>query len=131
MQLKILDKEFSVFRLSPDSAIPDWAMKSSFYSITRSIDELSVVCESGLAPIDLKCEAGWRVLQVVGLLDFALTGILSSIASPLADEKISIFAISTFDTDYILVKHITLDQACAVLRSNGFQIKGAQLRPGA
>lgn len=75
-----------------------------------------------MVPIDIRSETGWRILKVVGTLDFSLTGILASIANPLAEAKISIFSISTFDTDYVLVKDVSLDFACKVLRSNGMEI---------
>ena len=122
MNLQILEKEFYVCRMPVESAIPDWALPSSFLSISRTSTELSIVCEGNLVPLDVKSEARWRILKVEGTLDFGLTGILASIANPLAQAKISIFAVSTFDTDYVLVKHDSLDQACDALRSNGFKI---------
>jgi hypothetical protein len=97
-----------------------------FFSVTKTEDELSVVCEQASIPLpvpsELKCEKDWRMLKVEGPLDFSLTGILSSLAGPLAAAKISIFAISTFDTDYILVKSENLSRACETLRHSGFTI---------
>jgi hypothetical protein len=122
MNLKIIDKDFAVCRLSVESIIPDWALPSSFLSISRTHTELSIVCEGELVPLDVKSEKGWRILKVEGTLDFNLTGILASIANPLAQAKISIFAISTFDTDYVLVKQHSLVQACEALKSSGFNI---------
>ncbi len=122
MNLKILDKDFAVCRLSAESIIPDWALPSSFLSISRTPTELSIVCEGELVPLDVKSEKGWRILKVEGTLDFSLTGILASIANPLSQAKISIFAISTFDTDYVLVKQLSLGQACDALKSSGFNI---------
>lgn len=120
MTLSILEPIFSVCKLSPESSIPDWAQQGSFYSISKTFDELSIVCEQSLVPEGLKIEKDWRALKVEGPLDFSLTGILSSIAKPLAESKISIFAISTFDTDYILVKDINLESAKVVLAQAGF-----------
>jgi hypothetical protein len=122
MNIKIIERDFSVCRLSPDSIIPDWALKSSFFSISRTSTELSIVCEMSLVPKNVKVEAGWRILKVEGTLDFGLTGILASIANPLAKAQISIFAVSTFVTDYVLVKKDKLDQACRALTSSGFNI---------
>ena len=122
MKLQILENSFAVCRLEPNSIIPNWALASSFFSLSRTEAELSVVCEESLVPIEIRSETGWRILKVVGTLDFSLTGILASIANPLAEAKISIFSISTFDTDYVLVKDVSLDFACKVLRSNGMEI---------
>jgi hypothetical protein len=122
MKLQILENSFAVCRLEPNSIIPNWALASPFFSLSRTEAELSVVCEESLVPIEIRSETGWRILKVVGTLDFSLTGILASIANPLAEAKISIFSISTFDTDYVLVKDVSLDLACKVLRSNGMEI---------
>ena len=122
MNLKILEKDFAVCRLGPEESIPNWALPSSFLSVSRTSTELSIVCEENLVPIGVKSEQGWRMLGVEGILDFSLTGILASILNPLAGVKISIFAVSTFDTDYVLVKKNDLDQACESLRSKGFKI---------
>ncbi|MFZ4715011.1 MAG: ACT domain-containing protein [Bacteriovoracaceae bacterium] len=122
MNLIILDKKFAISRLNPDSIIPEWALSSSFLSITRTSNELSVVCEFDLVPKSIKCDSDWKILKIEGVLDFSLTGILASIAQPLAGAQISIFALSTYDTDYILVKQDCLTKACEVLMLNGFKI---------
>ena len=124
ISLKKLDQEFAICKLTPDSIIPDWIWSSSLYSITKTIDELSLVCEQDkvIQHPTIQQENGWKCLQVVGPLDFALTGILSSIAQPLADNKISIFALSTYDTDYILIKKNKFEEADIVLKQNGFNI---------
>src|SRR5205085_10754270 len=92
-----------ICRLGASEAIPDWATQGDFYSVTRTSDELSVVCSHVQVPADVPCEKGWRGLKVEGPLDFGLVGILASIAAPLAAAGISIFALGTFDTDYILI----------------------------
>ena len=122
MKLCLLPNNFSVCRLSPTESLPIWATEGSFFSITKTDDELSVVCNQRNVPDSVKAEGGWRALQVEGPLDFALTGILASIAKPLADAKVSLFAISTFDTDYVLVKEQTLERATHALRAAGFTI---------
>ncbi len=122
MNLNLFEKTYVICRLPPDSPIPEWSMSSGFFSITRTIEEFSIVCEMGLVPEGVKAESGWRIFQVEGTLDFSLTGILASIANPLADAKVSIFAISTFDTDYVLVKQESLEKAREALTKNGFVV---------
>jgi len=115
MRLEVLPGLFSVCRLAADAPVP-----SSFFSLTRTAEELSVVCAAGSEPSGGRVESGWSCLRVAGTLDFALTGILASIASPLAREGVSIFALSTFDTDYVLVREI--EKAREALRSAGFVV---------
>lgn len=108
----------AVVRLDASSTIPNWATEDSeFFSITRTTEEMSIVCPEKIVPSGLKVEKGWRYLKVEGPLDFGLTGILASLANPLAEANISIFAISTFDTDYLLVKKENLAKAIKVLGS--------------
>ncbi len=120
--LHVLPDRLAVCRLPADSAIPGWAIDSPFFSVTRTPDELSVVCREGSVPMETKSEGGWRALQVAGPLDFALTGVLASIAAPLASAGVSIFAIATFDTDYVLVKEDHLAKATAALAAAGHTV---------
>jgi hypothetical protein len=94
-----------------------------FLSITRTRDELSIVCESSRIPAGIDAEFGWRCIKVDGPLDFSLVGVLSSLAEPLARAGIPIFAISTFDTDYVLVKTANLEGAMAALESAGHAVR--------
>lgn len=121
----ILPGRFSVCKLRT-GAIPAWALTGSFYSITRSAAELSIVCLEEYVPAGIQAEHGWRALQVQGPLDFALIGILARIAGVLAQAGISIFAISTYDTDTILVKDEALQEAAAALRQNGCVFAAAE-----
>lgn len=121
MKLIVLSGVFSVCKLKAGSPMPQWVDSSSFLNVTNTDDELSIVCISSCVPDSIKAEHGWKIIKILGPLDFGLTGILSSIASPLADAKISIFAISTFDTDYVLIKEDKLNQAKAVLEGRGFE----------
>ena len=90
--------------------------KGGFWSATKTEDEFSVVCEDAFVPTDCqKVEKGWRAFKIEGPLDFSLTGILASLAVPLANATISIFAISTYDTDYVLVKSDSLAKAIEIL----------------
>ncbi len=96
----------------------------AFFCCTRTPTEQSYVMEENLAPPDTTARnAGWSALMVDGPLDFSLTGVLASIAAPLAEARISIFALSTFDTDYVLVKTDTLPAAVAVLRAAGHEVR--------
>ena len=118
-ELRLLPGRYAVCRLDADVGVPSWAGAGPFVSVTRTRDELSVVCAEGLAPEGTKCESGWRIFQVAGPLEFSLTGILAAIAAPLANAGVSIFAISTFDTDYVLVKEENLARAVEALRGAG------------
>ena len=104
LTLTLLPCTLAICRLDPAAALPAWAAASRFYAVTRTDEELSVVCEQHLVPADVVCQRDWCCLKVTGPLDFALTGILARLTAPLADAGIPIFAISTYDTDYLLVK---------------------------
>lgn len=122
LTMKLLEESFAVCKLETGEAIPSWAGSGSFFSITRTAEELSVVCPQKNVPAGVKCEPGWRILKIEGPLDFSLIGILSSISSVLAGSGISIFAISTYDTDYILVKDEKISEAMDVLSVKGHSI---------
>ena len=123
LTLTILPEPFTIHRLSPESAIPDALYRSRFFSITRSDEELSLVCESAITIPSSTQESGWRALQVQGPLDFALTGILARLATTLADADISLFALSTYDTDYLLVRESSLDGAVRALVGAGYGVE--------
>jgi hypothetical protein len=120
--LSVLPGSFALARLAADALLPSWAMHGEFFAITRTSEELSIVCAEHQVPPGVEAETGWRALKVQG--PFALTeiGVLASLAAPLAAAKVSLFAISTFDTDYLLVSEKQLDAAIAALRSAGHSI---------
>ena len=123
MELTTLPDRFSICKLDPRAGIPAWATPGPFFSVTRTPDELSIVClEENVPTTGIRVERGWRCLKVRGPLHFGLTGILASIAGPLAAAKISIFSLSTFDTDYLLVKAENLSQAMDALRVAGHAV---------
>jgi len=122
LSLAILHDSFAICKLGADENIPDWTLSESFCSITRTSDELSIVCPQELVPKGIEAEMGWRSLKVEGKLDFGMVGILSSITSSLAKVGIVVFVISTYDTDYILVKDSDLDRATAALRNAGHNV---------
>ncbi len=115
--------EYAVCRLAPDAPLPEWADGPGFSSITRTGDELSVICCAGAVPAGVKQERGWRLLKLAGPFEFTATGILSSVLEPLARAGISSLAVATFDADYILVKADRLDTAAQALRAAGHRIE--------
>ncbi len=123
LTLSILPGAFAICRLSPAEDVPEWAMLGEFVSITHTNEELSIVCAGENVPPDVKADRGWRALKVEGPLDLALTGVLASLANPLAAANINLFAVSTFDTDYLLVKEYNFTRACVVLRQAGLSIE--------
>ncbi|GHF93539.1 ACT domain-containing protein [Thalassotalea marina] len=122
LTLKLLDKVFTIHSLPVDSAIPTAVFSADIYFIAKTFEEVSIVLPSSVNIVSDDSEPDWQALEVVGPLDFTLTGILSSISSVLANNNISIFAISTFDTDYILVKTNKIEAAIAALRNNNYQV---------
>jgi len=118
----VLEPSFTIHRFERGCAIPEQVFASPFYSISQTEDELSIVAPETIQIESGKSDCGWRALKVVGPLDFALTGILAQVATTLALEEISIFAISTFDTDYFLVKGENLEKAKKVLVTAGHTI---------
>lgn len=121
--LQVLPLDLSVVRLPPDSAVPGWAMGGGFYSVTGTGDELSLVCESARVPGDVVCEPGWRAIVVDGPLDFAEIGVLAGLTRTLARSGISVFVISTYDTDYVLMKKPVQDQALKALTQAGYEVR--------
>ena len=122
--LELLDETFRIHSLSPSTQIPAAVFESPIYFIGKTYDELSIVCPEAVKIDSIESEGGWSALEVLGPLGFSLTGILSNISGVLAAKKISIFAISTFDTDYILVKKETIVDAVGALRSEGYTVIG-------
>lgn len=123
MKLFVLPDTFSICRFSADHAIPS-IPACAFVSVTRTSTELSVVCRSDQLSSDaLERSDGWRCIAVEGPLDFALTGVLHSLLKPLATAKISVFTISTFETDYLLVRGESLDRAIEVLARDGHIVR--------
>ena len=116
-----LDGTFAVCRLDPAADIPTWP-QGSFVSITRTPDELSIVCDESSVPADIRAERSWRALRVEGPIPFEVTGVAAAITAPLAAAGISVFLIATFDTDYLLVKSEVYGRAVEVLRESGIEV---------
>jgi hypothetical protein len=124
MRLELLRSVFAIVRLSPDAPVPAWVVSGEFLSVTRTPDELSLVCDERAVPLGHASKTGWRALKVEGPLDFSLIGVLASIAAPLAEAAVPIFVISTYDTDYVLVEVGHLARAITALRSAGHAVRG-------
>ena len=121
MKLTLLSETFSVCRLAPEQDVPQWVWqnKAALLSVTYTADELSIVCPQSLLSSGVQYEGSWKAIRIQGPLDFSLTGILVALAAPLAAAYIPIFALSTFDTDYILIKEEYSERARSVLEENG------------
>lgn len=123
MQIRTLSEEFALARLSANEAVPDWVAGRDLIAVVRTRDELSIVCRSDAVPAHVEdVQRGFRGLAVVGTLDFGLTGIIAGLTRPLADAGIPIFSISTFDTDYMLVRGDNLAAAKAALAGAGYDV---------
>jgi hypothetical protein len=123
LTLTVLPDTFAVCRLDAGAVIPPWATTGSFLSITRTAEELSVVCLQSLVPNGLRCERDWRCVQLAGPIPFSTVGVLASLVQPLAEVGISLFTISTFDTDYLLVKAADLERAIDAWRKCGHTVR--------
>jgi hypothetical protein len=104
--------------------VPGWADSTVFCVVTRTSEELSIVCPESSVPPGVRGERGWRALRVEGSLDFDEVGILASLAAPLAEAGVSVFVISTYGTDYVLVRDDQLESARAALTERGHTLRG-------
>ncbi len=122
LTISVLPGTLSVCRLPAHSPLPAWATQGAFFSVTRTADELSIMCDDHVVPPHVQCERPWRAFKIEGPLPFELTGILLSVAAPLADAGIGIFALATYDTDYVLVREAQWEQAKAALTAYGHHV---------
>jgi hypothetical protein len=120
--LKLLPGTFAICRLDASAPIPEW-VQGELVSITRTKDALSIVCDQEHVLPDVQAEWGWRCFQIVGQLDFSMVGIIASISTSLAQAGISVFVISTFDTDYFLVREADVIRAIEVLEEVGHSVQ--------
>ena len=122
-KLQTLAGSYSILRLNPEAVVPNWVLQCSFYSITKTDDEVSILCRSNeIQAGDFKREDQWRGFRFAGTLDFSMTGVLNSITAPLALAKISLFALSTYDTDYIFIKEAQFQKALEILKQHHFEM---------
>lgn len=122
LELKLLQTRLAIVRLPADASLPDWFPAARFRSATWTNEELSIVCEETCVPADARAERDWRGFMLQGPFDFELTGILLAVLEPLARAGIGIFAMSTFDTDYVLVKQTALQETRQALLAAGHRI---------
>ena len=119
MRLRTLPDSYAVVRLHPGAKLPDWVDKGPFRSVTRTEHEVSVVCRDHDVPGGESVDRGWTVLEVMGPLDFSLSGVVASLVVPLAEAGVPIFVISTFESDYVLVRSADLGRAADALEEAG------------
>jgi hypothetical protein len=119
LTLELLSGSSAVCRLDAAAPVPGWAASGPLASVTRTDAELSIVCAEEAVPPEVKAEGGWRCIRVRGPLGFGMTGVLASLASPLAGAGVSIFVISTYDTDYLMVQERDLERARDALARAG------------
>ncbi len=131
LDLHVLEGHYAICQLGATAPVPAWADSEGFFSLSRSKDELTVVCRQSRVPPDIRAERGWRCICLVGPFDFGLTGILASVLNPLAEAEVGIFAISTYNTDYVLVKAHNLDRAVLALSQAGHAVNVEGLEPRA
>jgi len=112
-----LTDEYSIYKLDPDQETPSWIFDSGFYSITRTSEEVSIVTNRRIDMDNLRAEHGWKGFKVKGILNFSMVGIINEITKPLKDNRISVFVISTFNTDYIFVKKESFDRSIGIFKS--------------
>lgn len=121
-----MSEPVAVARLAADAPVPEGVLSGAgFVSVTRTPDELSIVAPASRVPPGARVEDGWTIFRIAGTLDFALTGILSRLAAPLAEAGVSLFAVSTFDTDYILVREDDAPRAADTWRAAGHDVRAA------
>ena len=121
MRLRTLPDSYAVVRLHPGADLPEWVDKGPFRSVTRTDNEVSVVCRDHDVPEGESVDRGWTVLEAMGPLDFSLSGIIASLIQPLADAELPIFVISTFESDYVLIRSADLARAADALEDAGHE----------
>ncbi|HUR82935.1 MAG TPA: ACT domain-containing protein [Thermoanaerobaculia bacterium] len=121
LRIAILSDRLAVCRLPPSVPLPSW-IGGAFTSVTRTSEELSIVCDELAPPDDVQAERGWRLLRVEGPIPFEVTGIAAALVTPLAEAHISVFLLATYDTDYLLLKDETFSRAIDVLRAAGHDV---------
>lgn len=119
LRFALLPGAYAVLRLDPKAEVPAGVLVPPFHSVTRTAAELSIVCPEEAAPPGVRAETGWALLALEGPFAFDLVGILASILVPLAAARVGVFALSTYDTDYVLVKREKLDAALSALAAAG------------
>lgn len=123
LTLALLPGRYAISRLDAVAKVPPWLPSRGFVSVTRTDEELSIICGEEAVPASVKASRGWRAMKVDGPLPFDMCGVLSSITAPLAEAEVSVFAIATHDTDYVLVTGDTLEKAVKALTRAGHRVR--------
>lgn len=133
LTLRLLPDALAVSRLDPDAAMPWWATAAPFFSVTRTSDELSIVCAASRVPLGTDATYDWRALKLHGRFHHGLTGIMEAISTPLAGASVSMLVVATFDTHYILIREPQLADAMSALHAAGHRVlreqRGAPVGP--
>jgi hypothetical protein len=123
MNFYVLESNYAIYRFGNGHSLPEWIYSSCFYSITKTKDEISVVAaQNDSISSDIECNKDWRIIQIEGPLDFSLVGIIADVSAIFKRKKISVFTISTYDTDYFLIKQKNLDFGINALIENGHKV---------
>ena len=123
LTIDLLAGSFSICRLAADAPIPAWATAAAFFTVTRTADELSIICATDRVPDDVTASGGWRALKLVGPFDLTEVGVLLRVAAPLTAAGVSILPVATYDTDYVLVRASQVGAAVAALRADGHALR--------
>jgi uncharacterized protein len=122
LKYRVLRERLAVCQLAAGALVPEWGLSGGFSCVVRTSDELSLVCEADRVPEGVRAERDWAALKLEGPFPFSMTGVLASFLQPLADARIPIFAVSTFNTDYVLIKREDLEQAMKALGEAGHEL---------
>jgi len=122
MTLEVLENDYAVYKFAPEHTVNINMLSGDFFSVTKTKDELSVIARENMFNDCIKTESGWKLIKINGILDFSLIGILSGITAVLADENISVFVTSTYNTDYIMIKKENINKAIKVLLLNKYDV---------
>lgn len=124
--LSLLKEVYAICRLDKNTTIPEWALRGEFFSVSRTPDELSIVCEQDSVPPGIDYESDWRCLKIESPFEFDLTGMISSVAVSLAEEQVDMFVVATQDSDYILVRQTDLDKSVSLLMQSGYRVDSSR-----
>ena len=122
IKFRILSQVYTIVRLAPGAPVPDWATNGDFTSITRTLDELSIVCPAENVPKEIDSGPRWICLKLQGPFSFSPTGVLLSFIQPLSNNGIPIFAISTYDTDYVFIQEQFTDRTLKALQAASHEL---------
>lgn len=125
LTLVVLSDRYGICRLKPNEPVPAWGLQGEFSCVTRTTEEISIVCVEAQIPEYAVCERGWRLFKIDAVLDFSLVGIVAGLSAVLAGANIGIFVLSTYNTDYVLVRQPDFSVAVAALRAAGYEVSGA------